>query len=449
MLSKTLCFNRSFNKKAEETFNMIKPITDAQSRWLVESVVYATYHPVRKTAYCMVCGHKWKPDKMNKHLICPGCGRKLKKFTNTSKKLYSNGGIISVVNGMQIERSFMVIVWAGNYGTPGSIQFFEYKRLIMDNKGNMAMFSLSNKPFGYSYDEFIMNGKMLRRKSNMGCKQASVLSSDPNYYYKQKSYLPEIIRSGYKHPKTRLVSCMAIMQALLSNPHAETLLKAGYTDMLYKIDYEHFWPSVRIAIRNQYKPKDVQYWFDVLKMMERLELDLRNPKYVCSCDIVTLHDNLVSRITRLNERIRIENERKWLKGRYEQLKSKEEKASKYLSVKTKPYQNWKIEEGNVVIKPLVTVDDFKNEGMIMCHCVYTSEYHMDKGNLTATALINSKPMETINYDSNENLQIYGRFNKATEYHDVIRDVFEKHIKEVKKLVKRSNYLINKYQLSET
>ena len=125
------------------------------------------------------------------------------------------------------------------------------------------------------------------------------------------------------------------------------------------------------------------------------------------------------------------------------------KASKYLSVKTKPYQNWKIEEGNVVIKPLVTVDDFKNEGMIMCHCVYTSEYHMDKGNLTATALINSKPMETINYDSNENLQIYGRFNKATEYHDVIRDVFEKHIKEVKKLVKRSNYLINKYQLSET
>ena len=50
MLLKTLCFNRSFNKKAEETFNMIKPITDAQSRWLVESVVYATYHPVRKTA---------------------------------------------------------------------------------------------------------------------------------------------------------------------------------------------------------------------------------------------------------------------------------------------------------------------------------------------------------------------------------------------------------------
>ena len=449
MLSKTLCFNRSFNRKAEETFNMIKPITDAQSRWLVESVVYAAYHPVRKTAYCMICGHKWKPEKMNKHLICPGCGKKLEKFTDTSKKLYSTGGIISVVNGMQIERSFMVIIWAGNYGTPGSIQFFEYKRLIMDNKGNIAMYSLSHKPFSYNYEDFIVNDKMFRRKSNMGYKQKSVLSSDPYCYYKHKSYLPEIIRNGYEYKKIPRASRMAIMQALLSNPHAETLLKAGYTDMLYKIDYEKFWPSVRIAIRNQYKPKDVQYWFDVLVMMERLKLDLCNPKYVCSSDIVTLHDNLVSRITRLNERIRIENEHKWLKGKYEQLKSKEEKASKYLSVKTKPYQNWKIEEGNVVIKPLVTVDDFKKEGMIMCHCVYTSEYHMNEGNLTATALIDGKPMETIDYNINGELQIYGKFNKHTRYHDVIRDVFEKHIKEVKKLVRRSSYLINKYEKSNT
>jgi hypothetical protein len=74
---------------------------------------------------------------------------------------------------------------------------------------------------------------------------------------------------------------------------------------------------------------------------------------------------------------------------------------------------------------------------------------MNEGNLTATALIDGKPMETIDYNINGKLQIYGKFNKHTRYHDVIRDVFEKHIKEVKKLVRRSNYLINKYQLLET
>ena len=184
----------------------------------------------------MVCGHDWKPEKMNKHLICPGCGKKLENLLIHPKNSIQTGGIISVVNGMQIERSFMVIVWAGNYGTPGSIQFFEYKRLIMDNKGNMAMFSLSNKPFGYSYDEFIMNGKMLRRKKNMGYKQMSVLSSDPYCYYKHKSYLPEIIRNGYEYKKIPRASRMAVCKALLSNPHAETLLKAGYDDMLCKIN---------------------------------------------------------------------------------------------------------------------------------------------------------------------------------------------------------------------
>ena len=442
MLSKTLCFNRSFNKKAEETFNMIKPITDAQSRWLVESVVYAAYHPVRKTACCMVCGHDWKPEKMNKHLICPGCGRKLEKFTNTSKKLYSTGGIISVVNGMQIERSFMVILWAGNYGTPGSIQFFEYKRLIMDNKGNMAMYSLSNKPFDYSYDEFIVNGKMLRRKKNIGYKQMSVLSSDPYCYYNHKSYLPEIIRNGYEYKKIPRASRMAVMQALLSNPHAETLLKAGYDDMLCKIDFERFWPSIRIAIRNKYKPNDAKYWYDVLVMMESLGLDLRNPKYTCSPSLEALHDSLMKKVNDRNEANRKREDHERMLKRYKEMEQKESDAEAFLKKKTIPFVDWKIKDDNIVIKPLLSVDDFKNEGLIMNHCIYTSEYHMKVGNLTATAIVNGKPMETIDYDLNGHLQVYGCYNKHTEYHDAIINTFNKKKDEVVMLLRKSMNLIN-------
>ena len=442
MLSKTLCFNRSFNKKAEETFNMIKPITDAQSRWLVESVAYATYHPVRKTAYCMICGHKWKPDKMSKTLVCPSCNKKLSKFVDTAKKLYSTGGFLSVVNGMQVERSFMVVLLAEKYGYPGCVYYFEYKRLIMDNKGNMAMFSLSTKPFSYSCEDFIENGKMLRRKKNMGYKQMSILANNPYCYYKHKSYLPEIIRNGYEYKKIPRASRMATMQALLSNPHAETLLKAGYDDMLCRINFDRFWPSVRIAIRNNYKPKDYRYWEDVLVMMERLNMDMRNPKYVCPSSLVDFHDSLMRKINDKNEANRKREQRERMLKCYKKMEQKEAEAEAFLKKKTTPFVDWEIKDDNIVIKPLLSVDDFKNEGLFMNHCVYTSEYHMKVGNLTATAIVNGMRMETIDYDLDDHLQAYGCYNKHTEYHDEIIKTFNKNKNEIVKLLRESVNLIN-------
>ena len=61
------------------------------------------------------------------------------------------------------------------------------------------------------------------------------------------------------------------------------------------IDFERFWPSIRIAIRNKYKPNDAKYWYDVLVMMESLGLDLRNPKYICSPSLEALHDSLMKK----------------------------------------------------------------------------------------------------------------------------------------------------------
>ena len=442
MLSKTLCFNRSFNKKAEETFNMIKPITDAQSRWLVESVAYATYHPVRKTAYCMICGHKWKPDKMSKTLVCPSCNKKLSKFVDTDKKLYSTGGFLSVVNGMQVERSFMVIVYAGNYGNPGEISVFEYKRLIMDNKGNMAMYSLSQQPFGYAYDSFIMGSPLSRKSKRMGYRLSALLDSNPSYYYKHKNYIPEIVRTKYRYSCLDKTSPMAIMQRLLTDPHAETLYKADYKKILFNINYNRFWPSVRIAIRNNYKPKDCRYWEDVLVMMERLNMDMRNPKYVCPSSLVDFHDSLNKKINKIDESIRREQEIKRMMKLYHELEPKEEKAKIFLEKKTAPYKNFNIKDGSILIKPLLSVDDFKKEGLVMHHCVYSSEYHMKPNNLTMTALIDNVPMETIDYDVNGNLQVYGRFNKHTEYHDDIINSFNKHKMKINKLLKQSMSIIN-------
>lgn len=442
MLSKTLCFNRSFNKKAEETFNMIKPITDAQSRWLVESVAYATYHPVRKTAYCMICGHKWKPDKMSKTLVCPSCNKKLSKFVDTAKKLYSTGGFLSVVNGMQVERSFMVVLLAEKYGYPGCVYYFEYKRLIMDNKGNMAMYSLSQQPFGYAYDSFIMGSPLSRKSKRMGYRLSALLDSNPSYYYKHKNYIHEVARTKYRYSCLDKASPMAIMQRLLTDPHAETLYKADYKKILFSINYNRFWPSVRIAIRNNYKPKDCRYWEDVLVMMERLNMDMRNPKYVCPSSLVDFHDSLMKKINDKDEANRKREQRERMLKCYKKMEQKEAEAEAFLKKKTTPFVDWEIKDDNIVIKPLLSVDDFKNEGLIMNHCVYTSEYHMKVGNLTATAIVNGMRMETIDYDLDDHLQAYGCYNKHTEYHDEIIKTFNKNKNEIVKLLRESVNLIN-------
>lgn len=442
MLSKTLCFNRSFNKKVEETFNMIKPITDVQSRWLVESVTYATYHPVRSNAYCMICGHKWKPEKMSETLVCPSCNKKLSKFVDTAKKLYSTGGILSVVNGMQVERSFMVVLLAEKYGYPGCVYYFEYKRLIMDNKGNMAMYSLSQQPFGYAYDSFITGSPLSRKSKRMGYRLSALLDSNPSYYYKHKNYIPEVARTKYRYSCLDKASPMAIMQRLLTDPHAETLYKADCKKILFSINYNRFWPSVRIAIRNNYKPKDCRYWEDVLAMMERLNMDMRNPKYVCPSSLVDFHDSLNKKINKIDESIRREQEIKRMMKLYHELESKEEKAKIFLEKKTAPYKNFNIKDGNILIKPLLSVDDFKKEGLVMHHCVYSSEYHMKPNNLTMTALIDNVPMETIDYDISGNLQVYGCYNKHTEYHDEIIKTFNKNKNEIVKLLRESVNLIN-------
>jgi len=82
-----------------------------------------------------------------------------------------------------------------------------------------------------------------------------------------------------------------VLITLLSDSRAETLLKAGQTDLLRyftngnfsKID--DYFSSVKICIRNFYIVKDASLWRDYIDLLRSFWKDLHNAKYVCPADL--------------------------------------------------------------------------------------------------------------------------------------------------------------------
>ncbi|MEG1403703.1 PcfJ domain-containing protein, partial [Bacteroides sp.] len=117
------------------------------------------------------------------------------------------------------------------------------------------------------------------------------------------------------------------------------------------------------------------------------------------------------------------------KKRNEQRLLRQKKAEKEFEKLKSKFFDLNLSDGKIVIVVLKTLEDFKEEGDAMKHCVFTNEYFKKKDSLILSARIGDKRIETIelNLKTLQVVQSRGVCNQNTEYHDRIISLVNKNI----------------------
>lgn len=180
--------------------------------------------------------------------------------------------------------------------------------------------------------------------------------------------------------------------------------------------------ALKIAKRHHYEINDQVLWDDMVLLLHKLHKDIHNPFFVCPKNLVLAHN----RYHHLYQK-QVDKEAEQLKR--EQAKKKIE----IVQERTKRYFDLLFKEDNITIMPLITYEDYEQEGKSMHHCVAT---YFDKVNsliLSARDQDNNRLATIeINLPTLSITQCRGLQNQKPEMFDTINSIIMKHISEIKK-----------------
>ncbi len=401
-------------KQAMALSRELEPITKAFEKWAIKthSPKYAVVS--RNRTFCLECGHKWdeklKMVELTGNVVCPHCKTKLTYNHNQHvkcDKIYLT--VLTTYNGFQVVR---IILLTTLFKKKESVKhcFNEVVQHWISPEGKKCSLSVScNTNYGL-YDMWVSSE--LEPRTNTYTQQ---LREEINgFLYPRKRILPVIKRNGFKSSFYDM-SPQELFPLLLSDNKVETLFKTKQYDLIryYKHSYnriQKYWKSIKICIRHNYMIKDACLWLDHLELLEHFNMDFRNPKYICSENIREEHHTLIRKKNKIEERRR----------QAEQDKRNIEYQAKY-KLEKGIYFGLKFIDGELKISPLKSIEEFKNEGESLHHCVYANGYYKDKDSLILSAKVLDRSIETIEISLRDFqiIQSRGAFNKPTEYHDRI------------------------------
>lgn len=380
---------------------------------------YAT----KSRVICMECGQKFSSDIVKrKRAVCPHCYAKL-KVEESRKRTDKQSMIIAMADTFdefQVIRNFELYAYYREGEEPHYFVREILQHWIKDD-GTREVVARGMNMGGYGWC-----GELEIRKKIIG----PYYNSGNNDIYCDKYHPSSVFRSKYIRMgidyKLEGMSFLTTINTIPHNPKAETLLKARCYGLLnylgghrYKID--KYWASIKICLRNKYRIKDVSMWFDYLELLERYHKDLRNAYYVCPNNLKKAHDVYVAKKRRDDEKERKERD-------IQRLLELKDAAQKYIEEKSK-FFDLKLSDGKIIVVPLKNIEEFKQEGDIMHHCVFTNEYFKKKDSLILSARIGKKRIETIevNLKTLDVVQSRGVCNNNTEYHERIIQLVKKNI----------------------
>lgn len=419
-------------KEVERLRVTLPELTDAQKRYAYKHCfTHGGWLRRDGNVMCTECGHLFKPDKLTKKIeaVCPHCGTRLrvdhsKKMKDVKTETFL---IMTVCGGFQVLRFFIADrrCRAGHecaYGIYEAIQHW------IDRRGRTVFVA---RPLSYTYYHYtISSSRPMEIRGTRG--HENMYNLGASAVYCRRKYLPELIRNGFKGD---FHGCypLDIVTALLSDPMAETLIKAKQTALLaWYLSSSHnflkpYWSSVRICIRNGYTITKPQEWVDMVQAMIELGYDVRNPHYVCPSDLHGMHQRFMRLKREHRERIEAEDKRK----KFAVLDAE------YLARKGR-LLGLCITDGELELKPLQIVAEFEAEGDAMHHCVYDMEYYKKANSLILSARIGGKRIETVEVSLNtfKVLQSRGVCNQNTEYHKRIVELVESNSAQIRKLMPR-------------
>lgn len=394
-------------------------ISKAHLNWAFRECIdhYAHRLPKGRTT-CMDCGHSWVMEKETTTCRCPQCGAKLNVRTSYVRKLQQKQyfTILTTCGEYQVLRMFLFIVEMekGCKAKPYALEIGQY---WWNDKGRKAIVAIQ-RVMGHYLDTFSFCSPMAIRNDNIAYDH---ISYSP--MYPKIQVIDTLKRNGLNGNYPDIVPTQLI-PALLSNPKAETLMKAQQYSMLQyylksSFNINDYWASIKICIRNGYTITDASMWKDYIDLLRYFGKDTNSPKYVCPTDLQAEHDRLVRK---KNERIERE---KLAKARQKAIKDEQ----KYRELKGKFFGIF-FTDGIIQVRVLESVNEFAEEGVAMHHCVFSNEYYLKADSLILSATIDGKRIETIEISlkTMKVVQSRGVCNKNTEHHDRIVSLVNKNMK---------------------
>lgn len=400
-----------------EVNKSLPKITEAQINWGLENVLL--HKGVRRAngdIICLDCAHTHKSstkqawqDTVEK-VTCPNCKRKL-EIMPTRKSCWDDSGTMGIITthkGYQVIRKFYFHAYF-KAKHERRTYYYEFSRVYIDEKGNHEIigFTIYNSYYGF------------RTGNEFDLKNPKTLDNhdfEPYLYYPRVKYLPRLIAAGYN--KTKKYKTIELMKILLV-PCFETIYKWGEEQLIdYVLESNHrakevqdHWYQVKLVHKNKFKIKSWRYYFDYLRMAKQFNKDIKSPRWAIPSNLEKLHD-------RYSDRIRKQREKERLQRKLEQMAKEEEAYSKKMA----PFKDLKLVDKQLIIVPLMTVEEVREEGNIQRHCVYSSDYHNKPYSILLSARIGEKRIETIEFSIGSYVILQARgivgkkTNKATRYH---------------------------------
>ena len=373
-------------KHIVELNGRLRPLTTPQMNWALNSTInHYGYRLKSGMCTCMKCGHEWLETR-NGMCLCPECGTQIEikdtKERVIREKSYFN--VITTIEDYQVVRMFLMIVEMRK-GMKVKPAYLEIGQYFIDPKGNKTVVAIP-RTLGCYVDTFAFGAPLEIRNDG----EAYMYVSD-QWVYPRIKVTDTIKRNGFKN-SVHHIHPVTMFQELLTNPKAETLMKANDIELLrylcarpaYKSDIDKYWNTIKIAKRNGYEFKDVRMWFDYIKMLERMGKDLNSPSMIAPQDLKTAHDEYVEKVNR--QRVKEQKEANRKKAEADQVKFEELKGR---------YIGLSMTDGTIRLHTLDSVAEYYDEGTKQHICVGASGYYLKEDTLVFTATMGGRTIATV------------------------------------------------------
>ncbi len=413
-------------RRVEKLASSLSSITDAQAGWALKHVIphYAIHHTKSNQCVCVDCGHKWK-GKLSR---CPHCGVILTYKEDSRQRMFKERkyyGIVRKCRGFTVIRIFY-IEDLNRIGCKRKTVFTEVLQHWISENGKDTIRALRVAMFPYyricPYS--LESDLSIKRDYDRYGYRNAYYHVSPDAFYPRMSYSPLLKRNGFKNDFHDFCA-EDVITHLLADNNFETLWKLGRFELA---DYylrndalcivEHWKPLLRTPPMT---PDELTILLDYMDLLKYFGKDPNTYNHQDMDTVQREHDRLVRKRETILERQRLAERKKKEKEKLAVLESK----SKYFGI---TFGNEKM-----VVIVLATLEDYRHEGKLQHHCVYTNSYYGRKDSLVLSARMRDhpdKPVETIEISLKDGkiLQCFGACNKFTKHHQEILDLVSKNSK---------------------
>lgn len=401
----------------------MRSLTSTQLSWAFrETHEHFAYRLKSGVTTCMDCGHEWKEAaEADTMCHCSKCGTRL-QVKDTKERVIKQQSYFNVITtkaDYQVIRSFQLIseMRKGYQAKYSALAICEY---WIDPKGGRTVMGLCRAMNSYFYDVFNYCSPFELRHDNEAFQRIA-----DEWVYPRIKVTETIKRNGFAG-STHRIHPVTLFTQLLTNPHAETLMKSGDIELLRYLCYhtqevDKYWDTIKVAKRAGYKIEDALQWFDYIKMLDRMGRDLHSPTLVAPRDLQASHNEYVAKV----ERQRIKEQRE--KDRQQAIKDQKE----FEELKSR-YFGLSMTDGEISILTLDTIDEYYEVGISQKLCVASSKYYLKPQSLVLVAVINGKQIATIEISTEDYqiLQCRAFANGVSEYQDRIARIISDNTKKI-------------------